>query len=104
MLSVNGSLRRRNRPSSNVYKEQEIYSIVPLCSLYALDFKSRQRKSRRIEIESTIFYLSSSCNVSDLMKLGFLYIRAQAEAKAIHFFDLRRCCCRFNVNRKLDSL
>ena len=61
-------------------------------------------RNKKFILKHNFFYLSSSCNVSDLMKLGFIYIRAEAEAKAIFFFDLCRCCCRFNVNRKLDSL
>ena len=32
--------------------------------------------------------------------LSEIYIKA----KAIFFFDLCRCCCRFNVNSKFDSL
>ena len=42
-------------------------------------------------------------NNPSLNHLGFIYIRAKANAKVIFFFDVCRHCCHYSVNTQIGN-
>ena len=86
--------------SGKIYSGQHSlqYSIKPCTTVREVSYinwKSVKYTSKRIFQNGK--FGGKLCVIS---VQGFIYIRA----KAIFSFDPRRCCCRFKVNSKLDSL